>query len=281
MVIVCAGHVNWDLTLVVDSLPEPDGEALVHDRIEGGGGSAANTAGGLANFGNSVRLLGSVGDDSIGEEAQQAFFDLGVDNAITTVTGRETSRKYIFVDEAADVALFGTHGANEALRPSDIDLGVLSDATWLHLSGQHPDTNAFLAAKATERDIMVSFDPGRLVDRRDYSETLQHTDMLFATETEAAAITENIEWTIIKRGAEGATVTCPEGSYTQQGFSVDAVDSTGAGDAFAAGFIQSYRDGAPPERSLEVGNACGALTATEYGPRVELSWTDIDRLCSQ
>lgn len=278
MRVVCAGHLNWDLTLVVDRLPEPDGEADIHERVESGGGSAANTAAGLVGLGCEATTLGSVGDDRVGERAIAEFREAGVDVRARVVDDEETTRKYIFVDEDAEVALFGTSGANEALSPEAVDPDVLSGADGLHLTGQHPETAARLAELATERDVPVSFDPGRRVADRDYAGALSHTDLLFATEREVAAVDADIPWCVTKHGADGATLVCPEGEFSHGGFAVDAVDSTGAGDAFAAGFLAVHLDGGDPERALEVGNACGAIAATTVGSRADLSWGAVREL---
>lgn len=278
MRIVCAGHINWDVTLVVDRLPEPDGEADVHHRVASGGGSAANTACGLVGLDAEASLLGSVGDDWVGEQAIDTFESWGVDVVVTRLEDEETTRKYVFVDDTAQVALFSTAGANEGLEPGRREANTLVGAHGLHLTGQDPETAARLATMADERDVPVSFDPGRKVFEREYTATLERADLVFATDREADAIDTHVPWRVTKHGTGGATLSYPGGELTHAGFEVDAVDSTGAGDAFAAGFLAVHRDGGDSERALEVGNACGAIATRTLGSNARLSWSEIREL---
>lgn len=278
MRIVCAGHINWDVTLVVDRLPRPDGEADIHRRVASGGGSAANTAAGLAGLDVDATLVGSVGNDRVGERAIETFESCGVEVLADRLEDGETTRKYVFVDDTSQVALFGTTGANEAFDPDSIDAAELGRSRGLHLTGQDPDTAAGLARMAHERDVPVSFDPGRKVFDSEYTAALERTDLLIATDREAAAIDADVPWRVTKHGADGATLSHPGGELEHGGFDVDAVDATGAGDAFAAGFLAVHRDGGDPGRALEVGNACGAIAARSLGSNPDLSWAKIREL---
>lgn len=282
MRIVCAGHVNWDVTLRVDRLPVPDGEAVVQSRREGGGGSAANTACGLAALDCEATLVGSVGNDELGERVQASLRAAGVTTAVRVVDDAETTTKYVLVDDDGEVALLGTDGANEALEPTDVDASLLDGADGLHLTGQRPDTATRLAALAADRDITVSFDPGRRLADRDYGAVLERTDLLFVTDREAAAIdvAADVPARVTKHGNDGATLECPTGRFTHGGYALSGVDSTGAGDAFAAGFLAVWLGDGDPERALSVGNACGALAASIPGSSAPLSWDAIDEVVS-
>lgn len=278
MRVVCAGHVNWDVTLRVDRLPCADDEARIHDRTETGGGSAANVGVALAGLEHDAVVLGSVGDDEFGERAVDRLRKAGVQPEVEVVDG-ETATKYILVDGDGEVALLGHEGANEALRPDDLSPSVLDGADAVHLTGQRPATAARLAALAAERDLPVSFDPGRRVGARDYAGVLEHADLLFATEREAAAIDAAVPWRVTKHGREGASMTCPAGTFEHEGYRVGTTpDSTAAGDAFAAGFLAVWLEDGHPERALRVANACGALAANAEGARVDLSWERVEAM---
>ena len=79
MTVLCAGHVNWDVTLRVDHLPEPDGEVAVEERVQRGGGSAANVAAALAGLDTPAAPFGSVGDDESGTKAVEEPAAAGVE----------------------------------------------------------------------------------------------------------------------------------------------------------------------------------------------------------
>jgi len=267
MRVVCAGHVNWDVTLRVDRLPRADDEARVRGRSEGGGGSAANAAAALAMLSCEARLFGSVGDDDVGEMARSGLEAVGVDTRLNVVEGAKTTRKYVLVDADGEVAVLGTDGANEALSVDDVPAATMADADAVHLTGQDPATAAELARTAADHGLPVSFDPGRRLTDRSYDGVLEHADLLFVTDREAAEIHASVPWKVTKHGDSGATLACPEGRFDHAGYGLSSVDSTGAGDAFAAGFVAVRLDGGSLERALAFANACGALAAREEGAR--------------
>lgn len=275
--VVCAGHVNWDVTLRVDHLPEPDAEARIRGQSRSAGGSAANVAVGLCGLDVEATLIGSVGDDEYGSLTRRALERRDVDLELTVVDGGRTGVKFLLVDPEGTVAVLGMDGDNEAVRPADVSPALLDGADYLHLTSQRPDTAARLAELAAARGIPVSFDPGRRVTERDYGGVLERADVLFLNEREAAAFETIPEdgLVVTTYGTRGALLETPEGLYRHRGFGPVAVDSAGAGDAFAGGFLAARLRGAPPERALAVGNACGALAARERGAQVDLSWSGV------
>ncbi|WP_148414490.1 carbohydrate kinase family protein [Haloferax sp. KTX1] len=299
--VICAGHVNWDVTLRVDALPEPDGEATVESRVGAGGGSAANVASGLVGLDVPAALLGSVGDDEHGHAAVAELASKGVDcRHVVSVERGPTTVKYIVVDAAGEVFVLGSPGVNEAFEATDLPADPLAAADHLHLTSQSPETAATLAGRAHEVDTTVSFDPGRRVGDRGYADALREVDYVFLNDREAATalgeaavergrsagpepasdVAAALARTtlVLKHGPRGAEVRDGDERHVHPGYPIDAVDTTGAGDAFASGFIAARLDGATYERALAVANACGALTAAEPGARTQLSWRRLDDL---
>ncbi|MFP8952817.1 PfkB family carbohydrate kinase [Natrialbaceae archaeon A-arb3/5] len=274
--VLTAGHVNWDVTLHVDRLPRPDDESAIRSQRQSGGGSAGNAAAALAGLGVETGLIGSVGDDDHGLLARRELESAGVSvSGLRVVEDANTAVKYLLVDDDGEVAVLGNDGVNEAVGPADIETDRIRSAEHVHLTSQRPETAAAIARTARDSEATVSFDPGRRLGDREYGEALALVDLVFANDRESAALLED-EYTgsdfddrivVVKHGADGAEVYTPEGSSVHPGFSVDSVDTTGAGDAFAAGFIAMLLEGGDVERALEYANACGALTASETGPR--------------
>jgi ribokinase len=278
----------------VDALPRPDGEARIDSQRRSGGGSAANVAVALAGMEFDTGVVGSVGDDETGEFARRGLVAAGVDcSHLLEVEARETTTKYLIVDEDGEVMVLGNEGANEAVTPADVDPEYVTDADHLHLTSQRPDTAAELARTATEAGVSVSFDPGRRLAERDFGEALAYSDVVFLNDREARTILDSdLEHpsselhgrvVVIKHGEAGAQVDTPEASFDHPGFDAEAVDTTGAGDAFAAGFLAVLlREGgvvgadADYERALEFANACGALAAMEEGARTAPSFEDVE-----
>lgn len=298
MTVLCAGHVNWDVTLRVDHLPEPDGEVAVEERVQRGGGSAANVAAGLAGLDAPAALFGSVGDDESGTKAIEELEAAGVEtDRVRAVPGAETAVKYLIVDHDGEVMVLSNAGANESFTAEHLTGGFdgVDEGTpaqragvdHLHLTSQLPETAAELAERAHDAGVPVSFDPGRRVGDREYAQTLRHVDLLFLNRREAIALVEceldealpDTASIVIKLGEEGAELHGPS-VVRHGGFAVDPLDTTGAGDAFAAGFLAEVNksgglEAVDAERALATANACGALAAMETGARVPLSW---DRL---
>ncbi|MEY7850514.1 carbohydrate kinase family protein [Natrarchaeobius sp. A-rgal3] len=274
--VLTAGHVNWDVTLRVDRLPQPDGEAAIRSQRQSGGGSAANVAAALSGLDLEAGLVGSVGDDDNGLLARRELEDAGVSlDGLRVVSGADTAVKYLLVDDDGEVAVLGNDGVNEAVGPEDLDESRIRNADHVHLTSQRPETAARIATVASEAGSTISFDPGRRLEDRDYGDALAAADVLFANDREVAALLED-EYVdsafgdrvlVVKHGSDGANVHTPDGSYDHPGFDVDTVDTAGAGDAFAAGFIASTLSHGDVERALEYANACGALTASREGAR--------------
>jgi ribokinase len=280
MRVICAGHVNWDVTLEVDRLPDPDGEARISTQRQSGGGSASNVAVALAGLEADPLLLGSVGRDEHGWLARRELREAGVETALVEADGG-TAVKYLVVAESGEVVVLGNDGANEAYSASDLSRERLAAADRLHLTSQAPGTAAALAREATAAGVPVSFDPGRWLADRDYEETVAAADLLFVNDREATLLRESglrdeASTLVVKHGSGGATAVTDEREVTHPGFAVDPVDTTGAGDAFAAGFLAAREEGL--ERALAVGNACGALAARTPGARAAIGWRDVNAL---
>lgn len=269
--VVCAGHVNWDVTLFVDRVPTPEAETRIRRQHQSGGGSAANVAVALCDLDREASLVGSVGDDEHGLLARRALADAGVDlGGVETVAG-DTAVKYLLVPADGEVIVMGTDGANEAVRPADVEPEYVRRADHCHLTGQRPETAAHLAELADEAGLTVSFDPGRRVAERDYGDIYPHADLLFVNEHEADAVPATADVVITKYGDAGAVAKTADGSYEHPGYGVDSVDTAGAGDAFAAGFLVAWLNGEKLTAALASGNACGAFAACEEGAQVRLN----------
>jgi ribokinase len=285
MRVICAGHANWDVTLQVDHLPAADSEANIHDQRSGGGGSAANTAVSLSQLGVSSGIIASVGDDRDGRAARSELRENGVDMTGLQVVDGQTAVKYLVVAPDGEAFVLGTDGANERIDPDSVPTSLIEDADHLHLTGQNPETAAILAERANDAELSVSFDPGRRCTGRSYDRTLSRSDIVFLNRRESNQIDVPDDSVLIrKHGSGGATVEVSGETHHHPGFSIDAIDTTGAGDAFAAGFLSAILSESESKNetdyssALAIGNACGALTAKSQGTRPGLSWESIDAM---
>jgi ribokinase len=282
--IVCAGHVNWDVTLRVDRLPEADGEARITGQRQAGGGSASNVAAVLAGLDVETTVIGSVGLDDHGHLVRRELDALGVETELLEVADAETTVKYLVVDQRGEVMILGNEGANEAVTVDDVDTETIRGADRLHLTNQRPETAVELAETAVEADVPVSFDPGRRIADRAYDPVVELAETVFLNEREAALVEgeelfDSVRTVVVKHGEDGATVRRDGRTVSHPGFPVEPVDTSGAGDAFAAGFLAARAD-RDIEGALAVGNVCGALAARTLGARLYLSWEDVEAMLS-
>ena len=298
--VVSAGHLNWDVTIHVDELPTGDGETRIERLEQSGGGSAANVAVGLVGLEGEAVVFGSVGGDESGAVALRELASAGVNPGHVLVDpDAQTSVTYVIVDAGGEVSLLANEGANESFAAAGLDDTVLADADHLHLTGQGPETAASLATMARDHDVPRSFDPGRRVGDRAYDDAIDLVDLLFVNDREADAVAAATDVdprepadhvVVITHGGGGATVHTPEGAVHHPGFPVEAVDTAGAGDAFAAGFLAaSFGDPALADEPfpadpdsyrtpLVVANACGAIAAETVTARAALSWDRLRRV---
>ncbi|MFC6785484.1 carbohydrate kinase family protein [Halobaculum halobium] len=294
--VLCVGHVNWDVTLIVDRLPAPDGEVKIRRRHQAGGGSAANVAAVLAGLDLDASLFGSVGADESGTLAGRDLSRAGVRTHLVEAEG-ETAVKYLIVDADGEVMVLSNEGANEAFTADALPPDALTaDTDHVHLTNQPPEVAGALARRARELGATVSVAPGRQFAQRDFTEALSLADVVFCNRREAAALLDVDEDGATRYGAlrADATLVVTHGgdgseahdraadlTHTHDGFDADVVDTTGAGDAFAAGFLAARLDGGTLKRALAVANACGAVAAGEVGARVEITRDRIETVLNR
>ncbi|AGN00456.1 sugar kinase, ribokinase [Salinarchaeum sp. Harcht-Bsk1] len=275
--VLVAGHVNLDVTLLVDRLPAADEEAAIQERVRSGGGSAANVATGLARLGVDARLLGSVGDDEPGRRVRERLGEHGVDVDPVVEAPGETSTKYLLVADE-DVAMLGNDGVNEAVAPADLAPGTVADVEHVHLTGQRADTAERLARLAVDAGCSVSLDPGRRAGDRALDGVADRADVVFGTDREIAALygddptaaAGSERLVVATSGAGGARCFLGDETRAHPGFDVDVADTSGAGDAFVAGFLSIWLAADDLDEALAFGNACGAIASQRVGARTAL-----------
>ncbi|HHY37961.1 MAG TPA: carbohydrate kinase family protein [Clostridia bacterium] len=293
------------MVLKVRNLPGPDEMAMVEEGpFSFPGGSTANVAVGLSRLGAQVRFIGKVGGDAEGRLIIDAFSEENVDTSFVRVepSGR-TSRTIIAVDPKGARIIFSLGGTALLDTPEEFDAKMLEGAKILYIGEARPDVAKAAARTAKDMGIISVYAPGGVFSclGTDALEgVLVASDYLILNRRELYNMTktrrqeEAIE-ILLARGAKRVLVTLghggaslftvPEGAYPKAGtnsvntgfmewhqpaFKTDVVDTTGAGDAFAAGFIRGLLDGLGPDRSLKMGCACGALAVTALGPREAL-----------
>lgn len=281
------GDVNIDLVVPgVENLPEPGSEVDVPVMETFVGGGAALFTLGLAKLGLTPVFQGSIGRDMYGEYIRNLFRELGVDDSLLLDSDTKKTGISISFTTEKDRCFLTYRGTNEGLSLKHMDLGQLPGAKHVHVTGYEGATNHAeyldILTKIHEMgDVTVSFDVGWDMTGVWYEgifDLLPMIDVLFMNETEcqhytrcedietgARKLAEKAGMAVIKLGKTGAMAIKDGEKYYAPAYKVQAVDTTGAGDSFNAGFIYGFLQGLPMEECLKCGNGCGALSVTKLG----------------
>jgi sugar/nucleoside kinase (ribokinase family) len=283
------GDANPDLVLTGDVEPAfGQAERLVDDARLTIGGSGAIAACGAARLGLSVAVCAVVGDDLFGRWMRERLAARGVlvDGLVVDPT-RPTGLTVVLAKEQ-DRAILTHLGAISQLRADVVNRTLLEGARHVHVSSVFlqralaPDLPRLFEeahARGATTSLDPNWDPMEAWDGG-LAETLAHTDVFLPNAAEAARIAgvgdveeaarrlaQTAGLVVVKRGPDGAIAVAAGGEtfVTADGIRADPVDATGAGDAFDAGFLAAWLEGAPLDRALAVANACGALSTRALG----------------
>jgi sugar/nucleoside kinase (ribokinase family) len=269
--------------------------------IEASGGSAANSMAGLASLGGRAGFIGKVRNDQLGGIFAHDIRAAGVRYETAPATdGLPTARCLIFVTADAQRTMQTFLGASTDLGPADVDEAMIADASVTYLEGYLWDKpqakEAFLRAAAAAhkagRKVSLTLSDAFCVDRHraDFRKLVEsHVDILFANEAEILSLyeTANFDDAVAKvradcdvaaltRSEKGAVIVARDAVHTVKAEPIaKLVDTTGAGDLYAAGFLYGYTRGL----ALDVCGRIGAIAAAEiighYGARPETKLADL------
>jgi sugar/nucleoside kinase (ribokinase family) len=254
------------------------------------GGSGANQAVWLAHYGVAVDFVGRVGAGDLA--AQKAIFRrAGVTPWLIGDAQYETGRLIALIDRDGERSFLTDRAANEALEHRDITRAPIETAALMHLSGYSffaPKPRAAVAAamaRAKALGIPVSIDPAsagflREVGAEQFVAWTAGAGLIFPNRDEAEALTGSGDEeeqlrrlaalypiVVIKRGAKGAQMAEGEVRWSLPAASCQALDTTGAGDAFVAAFLAERLRGSLPEHCLAQAIAAGSLATQSPGGR--------------
>ncbi|MGO9046058.1 MAG: adenosine kinase [Xanthobacteraceae bacterium] len=272
--------------------------------IETSGGSAANTIVGLASLGSRAAFIGKVKDDELGRTFAHDIRAAGA--AYTTppaADGPSTARCYVLVTPDGERTMNTYLGAAQDLHPADIDADLVAASAVLYLEGYLWDPknakDAFLKAAqiahGAERTVALSLSDAFCVDRwrAEFLQLMRSrtVDLVFANETELhslyqtadfdtaiAALRGDVSAAVVTRSEKGCMVISPEGTEAVPAFPVERViDTTGAGDLFAAGFLSGLARGADDRTCGRLGALAAAEVIQHLGARPEASLRNLAR----
>lgn len=271
MRIAVVGNINLDINARLTESKNRE-EVRINDLVITPGGTAANTAIQLARLGNEVLLYGNIGNDIFGKHLMEELSKEGIDiSGIKIPENSNTGMCFVSLPNHGDRHLYTYRGANE-LELS----GEKNKIT--HMAGITPvQVKKWINKNLSE---FISYAPGGIVTFEYPEEILEVSsgiDVLVFNESEYNFILKHGNpksgQTIVTEGKKGARLA--DESARAFSYSVKQVDSTGAGDAFVAGFLHGYMQKASMVDCIKIGNLLGALTVSYRGATGNLDTTKI------
>lgn len=284
--VVVVGELNIDLVLWEVPFPENEQEKLAKDMRFAMGSSSAITAHNLSVIGSKVGFIGKAGKDTFGRFMIDGLNQAAVDTSPIICDNNLKTGATIVIANPPNKALLTYMGAMTDLTIDDINWDYVAQARHMHVgcyflqTGIRNDVDK-LFAKAKSMGLSTSLDTNWDPDDQwgdDLHRALNYTDIFLPNDDEAkriagtddlqeaiAFLSSKVEVVAVKCG-QGGTKLCANGkTYEHRGYKVEAIETTGAGDSFNAGFLNQYLQAASWEKCLSWGNACGALAVTALG----------------
>jgi ribokinase len=280
------GALNIDQLYLVNKIANREDESYILDFKESFGGSASNTIIGLSRLGLKTGFLGKVSKYSAGKLLLENLKNEGVDTTGVIVSDKGRSGQVLgFVDRKGQRALYVDPGVNDMIKIHEISTDYISSAHVLHLSsfvgGSKEAQESIL--KEIPEDVTISLDPGWIYAERGMNylkNILKHTNIILLNQKELKHLTgkehktleeqskillEQVNIVVVKLGDKGCYVTDGIKSHFIKSFKTKCVDTTGAGDAFNAGFLYGFIKGKDLKDSCKIGNLVAACCIEKFG----------------
>lgn len=280
------GNVNIDFVIRAKELPQP-GQNVVADAMQlAPGGKGANQAVAAARLGAIVYLIGRVGKDPFGSLLLQHLKKAGVDTScVTTDPSKPTGAAFVTVLADGENAILSALGANMSLTPAEVEQAFAElehlDAIIVQMGIPLPCVDRVIQIGA-DRDIPVLFDPTPM--RQGLPRLWRYAAIITPNASEAEAITgikvtsiasafeaaeslhaRGVKHVAVKLGAKGCVLYDEEGARRVKAYQVQAVDTTGAGDTFAAALAVRLAEGASFDDAALFATAAAAIACTKPG----------------
>jgi ribokinase len=276
---VVVGSVNLDLAATVSRLPVPGETVSGAELRRFPGGKGANQALAARRLGADVHLVARVGRDAEADAALATLRAEGVDLSCCLVDDTlPTGIAMIAVSPEGENLIVVAPGANRALRPGTL---VLPEADALMCQLEVPSDTLCLACERFGGFLCVNLAPAMNVP----DAILERANLVVVNETEEAFYGDSLRrcrgMIAVTRGPAKATLTRNAQTIASaKPPSVRAIDTTGAGDTFAAALTVALIENASPQHALEFACAAGALATTKAGAQPSMPWrAEVDALC--
>jgi len=269
--------------------------------IEASGGSAGNTIAGVASFGGRAAYLGKVAKDQLGDVFAHDMRAIGAHfDTPPLIGGPATARSLINVTPDGERTMCTYLGASTEFAADDVDPAIIEGAKIVYLEGYLFDAEAARRAfakaaglaRGSGRMIAITLSDGFVVER--HREALlgfieSQVDLVFANDTELMAMFQTddfndamaqmrgkVKIAAVTRGAAGSTIAAAGQTFDVSAYPVEkVVDTTGAGDQYAAGFMFGLAKGRPLNVCGQLGSLAASEVISHYGPRPLVNLQDL------
>ena len=287
------GALNIDMLFKVERLAGDEEESFINNYTETCGGSAANTMVGLARLGCKVGFIGKVANDREGNLQLDCFKTEGVDTkGIAQAKKGKSGSVMGFVDRKGARALYINSGVNDQIEFRELQAPYITQTQFVHLSsfvGEKSFRTQKKLLSFLPDSVKISFDPGSLYAQKGFSAIepiIQNSYVMMPNEVELQLITgerevpkgaemllqRGVKVVAVKLGTKGCYVTNGQEKQMIQPFKVLVVDTTGAGDAFNAGFLYGLIHDKSFAECGRLGNYIAAQSITKMGARAGLPY---------
>lgn len=285
--VAALGTCNIDFIMKVPRFSGADDEVDVEEIKISLGGSASNFAVGLSRTGVDVGIIARIGDDSYGEFAKLKLEEEGVITDRLLKIPVSTGMTFISVDDNGERSIYASMGANAKFKLEKKDIDYIRDSKLLHVTGMYKE----VVDEAVKHANKVSLNPGTVLSSYgidDLKDIIQKADVLFLNKKEVTLLTGKgshegaddlvdmgVPMVVVTCGKQGARLYTSDEVIYSPTSKVKTLDTTGAGDAFAAGFISSYIKNNEPNKCLQRGNQLACNCITNLGA-VNIHHSDLD-----
>lgn len=293
------GDINIDNLLFIPEYPVPGRDGLATRAETHLGGAVCNSAVQLSCLGQPSALLAAIGADPWADLAIRELARAGVDTSrVARKTGQTTGLIFIAITPNGERTMFCNRAANTLISPLDLPANVLENTSLLQLSGyaflESPqrETAWQLIEMARQKEIPISLDSGLdpvILQTESLRRSLEFLTLCIVGDEEASLLTGEADFhaaaqallargpklVAIKLGRRGCLIAWEQEQLLLPSFPVQAIDSTGAGDAFSAGLIYAWMHHFSPVAAGALANALGGLATTVVGGGAQIGRAEL------
>jgi sugar/nucleoside kinase (ribokinase family) len=271
------GTCNTDFLMNVSRFSDADDEVDVEKLRISLGGSAANFTVGVSRLGLNAGIMARIGKDQYGKYILSEFKRERIDIKRLLPIDEKTGMAFIAVEPEGERSIYTYMGANSKFRLEKEDIAYIKHSEILHVTGMYIE----VVKEASKHANILSFNPGALLSSYGLDaleQILKKTDILFLNQKEVTILTDmdcndgalelienGVPLVVVTMGNKGAVVYSPSGQIQYPSSKLNVLDTTGAGDSFAAGFVTAYYKKKDLKECLKAGNESAASCVSKFG----------------